>query len=124
MPIVLIGGLTASANAPIVMHSMRHPAFMWVVLGVITLALVTAVSLPYRHYDEETALSDSDTAYRVCQLSDGLSAAPPRRSVLPMVSVMMRWQLPQTPRLALTCVVGRVVAPRAPPSDAIASVHV
>ena len=121
-------GLTASANAPMVMRNMGRVTFRrliwWVVLGVTTLALTAVVSLPRYHYDEEATASDSDTTCRVCQLSDGLSAAPPFRCAMPVLSVTTRWQPPRAPRLALTCVVGRVVSPRAPPADASVVVHV
>ncbi len=87
-----------------------------VTLTAATIALVSLVALPHYHADDDSVVSDPEASCRVYQLSDGLSATPPLRCAIPVVPVVMRSQSRRAPRLALTCVVGRVESSRAPPS--------
>ena len=90
---------------------------MIVVLGVsvVALAAVTARS-SYRGPDEDSASTESDAAYRLCQWADSVSAAPlPPLATLPPLA-RLGWHAPTVIVVLPETLTLGVLLPRAPPA--------
>jgi hypothetical protein len=86
-----------------------------VLLSVSAAALLIAAALPHSHH-EQRASSHAAQSCRLCRISDSLSAAPPRVSlVLPVPAVVVLTLRPQDAAPGQRLAVCRF-SPRAPPA--------